>query len=368
MTAAEHLMPLISKSRLKNAHKILFMTHLAIGDYVYQRVLLHRLKQQYPHLRIDIWIDDCRTKKKSWHPGRSETLSQWLCSETFIGKVFPIAQSNKARQEMVAEAKAEQYELVFFIAQHRSDRYAKFARMIAPDGYVVGSKSSNNGNPVSRFIHFAKLDGFFELSKQEPEMKHISQVFHNRFSHCLDLDSSVSSAPLLLGIPEQYRQQAKSVLDTQKFRAEQKVVFVNHLSTNEKRNYRWEQLVELLSKLDQITPDRCFVINCPPEEFNQLQQRLASEAALKGLNLIPFCATEHFYQLPAMIAASDLVITVETAVMHISSALGKAQIVLMRESARQWMPKQPATVLFGQSRVDKITIEDVTKVYKAGFI
>ena len=40
------------------------MSHLALGDFVYHGALLKAIKQAYPNLEIDIWMDDCRDKKK----------------------------------------------------------------------------------------------------------------------------------------------------------------------------------------------------------------------------------------------------------------------------------------------------------------
>lgn len=353
------IIPLISKEQLGSAKKILFMTHLAIGDFVYQRVFLDAIKQCYPQLQLDIWIDDCRIRHKSWHAGRNDTLCQWLDSEVYLDNVYPIAKNSEQRNLLIEQAKQQNYDIVFFIALHRSERYAKFARKIAPKGIVVGSKSNSKGNPLARLIHFSKLNGYFELTNQMDPALHISQVFCQRFAHCLDLDFVTASNAAMLPIPKQFRDQASDELQKRRHSNNQKVMFVNHLSTNEKRNFQWHKLMQLLLQINKCKPGTLFVINSPPAELGEIRLTLSKEPLLQELNTFVFCAEEHFFQLPAMIQASDLVLTVETAVMHLASVLKKPQVVLMRASAMQWKPLVASQILYGQNRVDQITVEDV---------
>ncbi|MGB2102628.1 MAG: hypothetical protein ACPHTF_02860 [Porticoccaceae bacterium] len=62
--------------RASGSLKLLYMTHLALGDYLYQGPFLKALALSQPNIQLDIWIDDCRQKKKSWHTGRSQSLVQ----------------------------------------------------------------------------------------------------------------------------------------------------------------------------------------------------------------------------------------------------------------------------------------------------
>ncbi|MGB0458681.1 MAG: hypothetical protein ACPGGM_01565 [Porticoccaceae bacterium] len=47
-----------------NCPRILYMSHLALGDYIYQGPFLRALTESNPNIRLDIWIDDCRKKRK----------------------------------------------------------------------------------------------------------------------------------------------------------------------------------------------------------------------------------------------------------------------------------------------------------------
>jgi hypothetical protein len=36
--------------------KVLYMSHLALGDYIYQGAFLKALTESYPNIKLDIWI------------------------------------------------------------------------------------------------------------------------------------------------------------------------------------------------------------------------------------------------------------------------------------------------------------------------
>jgi hypothetical protein len=56
---AQDQRPSQSSGRLK----LLYMSHLALGDYIYQGPFLKALTQCYTNIQLDVWLDDCRHKK-----------------------------------------------------------------------------------------------------------------------------------------------------------------------------------------------------------------------------------------------------------------------------------------------------------------
>ena len=92
---------------LTNKSKILYMTHLALGDYVYQGAFLKALADAYSGLQIDVWIDDCRSNQKSWHSGRNSPISNtstfhWLAGRVISFQtaiiVFMVSASDRCRR------------------------------------------------------------------------------------------------------------------------------------------------------------------------------------------------------------------------------------------------------------------------------
>ena len=58
--------PLVSDKQLEKIDKILFITHLAIGDFTYLQNYFKAFKDAYPHITIDLWVDEVRRTRLFW--------------------------------------------------------------------------------------------------------------------------------------------------------------------------------------------------------------------------------------------------------------------------------------------------------------
>lgn len=340
------------------------MTHLAIGDFVYQRACLQAIKTAFPQLKIDIWIDDCRSKPKPWHEGRNSTLVQWLSGEDYIDKIYPIASDLEHRGKLIDEAQKYQYDLVFYMALHRAKRFASIARKISPKGFVVGNAEPFIHSPLANLLDYPKLNRRYNLN-QTSQLPHISDIYQERFRQAFAVQPQQHHNQLT--IPIEWQHQANNTLarlTESQGTNNPSTLFVNHLSTSPKRNVDWQDLVKVIAHASKKFSNLFFVINLPPSEFESVTKKLKAEPLLPQARILPYCATEHFYQLPAMIKACDMVLTVETAIMHLAASLNVPQLVLMRKGAQQWQPKQASKILYGDKRVDQISVEQIHQELK----
>ncbi|MDF2179278.1 glycosyltransferase family 9 protein [Aliiglaciecola sp. CAU 1673] len=358
--------PLVPERLLLQAKRVLYMTHLALGDFVYQRAYLAELVARYPQLSVDIWIDDCRSRHKAWHEGRNQTLVQWLKAEDHLQQIYPIARDKKHRQSMLKQAREVQYDLVVFIASTRSEQYARYARQIAPKAYVVGTLTNPAHHALSKWWYFRQLDGYLKVdSLHSRQDLHISDIYQQKFKQLLGLSLPAEKRVAPLNVEENALIEARDQLAkwTQKTGLNaSSTLFINHLSTTSKRDYQWSQLTELLLAIQASQGPTLFVLNVPPAQLQETKDRLARETVLQQLAIQPFSAS-HFVQLPAMIAASDRVITVETAIMHLAACVGTPQVALLRDSATSWRPLGPAVLVYGKERVDRIPVSQVVEAY-----
>lgn len=356
---------LIPLEQRQSARRVLYMTHLAIGDYFYQRVFLQAFAAAHPHIQLDIWIDDCRSRAKNWHRDRNQTLVQWLQSEPYLNRVYPIAQNMAERQHMLQTAQAQDYDIVFFVAKHRSEDFAHFARVIAKDRFVAGTKWKPWSHPLKKWRAFQRVDQTLVLdSKTTQRFNHISELYQHVFTELLGQAPhfSLADPQSQIAIPENYLQQATDYiasLRAQFDNASGPVVLLNHTSTSPKRDYQWQQLIQVLAPLTQLQPIPILVLNCAPGQLAQLQQSIEETPALAGLPVVGFSATEHFYQLVALIDSCDLVVSVETATMHLASNSTTPLIALLRTSAKQWRPLAARHIIYGEGRVDNIPQQQV---------
>ena len=343
---------------LKKGSKVLYMTHLALGDYVYQGAFLKALSKQYPDVQIDVWIDDCRNKKKSWHSGRNSTLQQWLAKENHLNTIYPIASSNEHREQLIADAKNQQYDFIVFVATTRAPAYLKVAQAINANATIVGTEPKNLLSRLFYRNQYKSLSTTIALSELATS-QHISDFYNHIFSRlfAVSLDEQQRSREILFtnSLGEQGKQQINAWRNAKKL-SNGPTIFINHISTNEKRDWQLSQLAELTAKLTEKSPNTLFVLNAPPHKFDEVSSWCAQQT---NIAVEAFSATKDFFELPSVMQACDLVISVETAIMHIASSLSLPQIALIRESASSWRPLKANSVLEGKKRVDNIAASEV---------
>jgi heptosyltransferase-3 len=147
------------------------------------------------------------------------------------------------------------------------------------------------------------------------------------------------------------------------------VVFLNAWSKSPDRTWPLERVLELVRAMRTRARWReaGFVINTVPEARADTERLLARtrDPALARVRL--FSADEHFFQLPAVMALCSLVISVETAVMHLANAVQVPVIALMRRNHPEWAPidSDNSTVIMAGREEDWVTaigVEDVLAV------
>jgi ADP-heptose:LPS heptosyltransferase len=149
-----------------------------------------------------------------------------------------------------------------------------------------------------------------------------------------------------------------------------RAVFLNAFSKSVERSWPLERVIELIRTMrtHEAWRDVGFVVNVVPEALDQAR-KLFGEATLARTHL--FSAEDNFFQLPAILSLCELVISVETAVMHLANAVHVPVIALMRQNNPEWAPidKANSTVITAPRHgdwVDKIGVQDVMAVLADG--
>ena len=110
-----------------------------------------------------------------------------------------------------------------------------------------------------------------------------------------------------------------------------------------------------------------FIINVVPEELARVKATFAGKD-LTGVRF--FSAEENFFQLPAVLSLCQLIISVETAVMHLANAVHVPVVALMRQKNPEWTPidMRNSTVITVAGRddcIDQLNVGDVMAVLAA---
>ncbi len=366
---------LIPSEKLAQAKRLLYMTHMAIGDYVYQRMFLKKLHENHPNLQIDLWFDNCDPDGVAWNLRRSQTLMEWFKEEPFLSDLYPVAASLKERESLIERAREKNYDLIVFSVDMWSEHYATTARKISKNAYIVGTLIKLRRNFFQKVRAFKECNQFYiTQSALKNKRFHITKFYQNRFSRLLGLRTTLEEIRPHLDVPVHWQEHMRAWLKEQKQEhhansVNSGTIFINYLSTNEKRDWSYAQARNLIIELNKLHSGWTYIFNLPPHMLPEIELLLADDRELSDIHVIPFSAQKHFYELPALIQLSNCVFSVETAIIHLASALGISQIALVRRKAHAWAPldNEKTYVIFSHglhNRIRNITVEEVVECYK----
>ena len=340
MTAA-----LIPDDLLARADKILFIAHLALGDYTYLQNCFLAFADAYPHIKIHVWVDEVRrtADASKWEQLRKYSLYDWVDACPFFDKVYKRTYNPDLLKESIKEAQDENYPLVVSLAVVRPHRYASMAREISQHGFVVGmGEHTTFLHALFRPHHrlaFNKLDALippYAVDSNNPA--HISAIYADWFRQLCGLDIPVERRFPFVDIPLKWLDHAAAQLTQWGVnKHDTKLVFLNPFAKTKKRCWPLERIADLVTAMrkQKAWRNAYFIVNAVPPELGNVKQMIASHG-LTGT--VAFSAEDSFFQLPAVLSQCDLVISVETAVMHLANAVHVPVIALMRTKNPEWVP------------------------------
>ena len=365
------------KELANKSDKILFITHLAIGDFTYLQNYFKIFAIKYPHLKIDLLVDQGRGKSllRRWSSKNHDILFDWLKQSNIFRNVYKDTKSWWQFKDSLDILKKEKYPIVVSLATLHADRYAKYAKMILPTkGVILGLiKKPKKYQLLSRF-RFSRFDKSFDIASVSlPKQNfHITYHYSEWFKNLFDINLEESEKSPFINIPKKWviygkLKHLKWGINSDK-KGFQKSIFINSFAKNKKRCWSFDNVIKLVFQLKKINYfyDASFIINLLPAQYAKLKKYNDNYATQK---IFFFTANKSFFQLPSVIAPCDLVISVETSVIHLASALKVPVIALMRQKNPEWYPYGGSyRIICTQKRSDwinKIKVEDVTEQTKS---
>jgi hypothetical protein len=374
-----HAVPLVPPGLLAGANRILFVTHLAIGDFAYLQAGLRAFARAYPHVRIHLWVDERRrtADPAAWPMLRKYALYDWLAACPWIAKVYDSTYSPDTFALSVEEARVADYPVVASLAVVDCHRYARLARRISPRGFIVGLTK-----PAERLLHRpSRWAGYRQLDARLPlyapadcARQHISDIYAGWFARCFGVEVAPAARLPRLDVPECWVRAAHARFAHWGFGVGRPVVFVNAYAKCPDRTWPLERVAALARALRSRPAwiDTGVVVNVVPEALDDARRVFARRADPLLAHVRLFSADEHFFQLPAVMQRCSLVVSVETAVMHLANAVGVPVVALMRRNHPEWAPidRARSTVLMVPDLEDWVTrigVDDVLAVLDAQY-
>ena len=367
------LEPLVPEHLLQNSEKILFITHLAIGDYTYMQNYFKAFAEKYPHLKIDLWVDEVRRTRCFWRwpQLKKYSLYDWINRSSFFRKIYDQTYSPKMLKRSIKLAQQQDYALVVYFCLLRKYNYAKLARTISSKGFIVGVDRPIKQRQFLKRRWFNKLDAKISFDAAvDCAGRHISDVFADWFEKLFDMRVERKSRAPFVIIPREWISYAK--LRFLKWKIEKRnndfglTFFINAFAKHRKRCWAITHVVALIKhiKKTEHLQKSSFIVNAPPQEYSELRDFVKKQNLSR---VFVFTAGENFFQLPAVMSCCDVVVSVETSTIHLASALQIPVIALMRQKNPEWVPwnEKGRTILMPEKRSEWVKNIPVDMVFDA---
>lgn len=330
---------LIPAPLLANGGKVLFITHLAIGDFTYMQMCFRALRRAHPQLQIHLWVDERRRsdQPEHWPHLKNYALYDWLAASPYIDHCYTQNYSPALHAASIAEARGHDYPLVLSLTHMACHRYARLARAISPRGFIVGlAKQKYRFFELSKIFSIRKFDATIPLYEPlQRDVPHVSDIYAQWFSRAFGITIPPAERFPQIDIPPPWQQQARAQLA--EWRLPPQLVFINTYSKGSERCWPLERAFALIREMRGHAAWRQagFIVNVVPEALAEARV-VHARHALPDTRL--FCAVDNFFQLPAILGQCSLIVTVETAVMHLANAVKVPVIALMRQCNPEWVP------------------------------
>ena len=359
---------LVSAKRLQGADKILFIAHLALGDFTYLQNCFRAFALAYPHIKIHLWVDELRrtSDSRQWGHLQKYVVYDWVNACPMFDKVYTKTYSPATLTESIHAAQAEHYPVVVSLAVMHRHRYVTLARTISPQGFVVGQKKPVRWFDIYKHLVYQKLDAFipaYQISAQQragtEDITHISRIYANWFTQLFALQIPDQELLPYVDIALNWLDQADRQRQDWGFDLQKKTVFLNGFSKASLRSWSLQRIIELAiaMKAHPLWHEANLIINVVPESLDEART-LLSQQSLD--HVVLFSAEENFFQLPAILSRCQLIISVETAVMHLANAVHVPVIALMRQTSPEWTPINSALSTIIKTNTLKASVEQIS--------
>ncbi|MEZ9199457.1 glycosyltransferase family 9 protein [Shewanella sp. 10N.286.54.B9] len=362
-------MAIITSDQFAQCQRMLFMSPVALGDFLYLKTFLVALKQQYPHITLDIWLDDNRCNSDEWRLSRSKILQQWMEAEGAFNLTYGCTDSPQAMQANTEKAKKQNYDIIFCHTVSKSRQYSQLAREISPTAFVVSSIPKKASFGLLNAWFFRHSNATFVMQEALlPASHHITDRYQLIFNTVTGLSVTATEIMPNMVIPETILPVTTSWLEHHFNNPQRqgKLLFVNHLSTNVKKDWPINYLFELIEKIAEADNSQRFIINTTPESYAEVKAATQGFTDKTALQVAVFTVDKHFFELPSLIAKADFVITVDTAILHFAFAAQRPLLAMMRQKKPYWAPPESNTshVMYATDGKGHIADISVSRVYE----
>lgn len=354
--------PVIHSDLLRSIDRLLLFDQLAIGDFTYWQSGLEAFTRRYPHIRIDIWAETRhRWNFRKWRARRENVMHAWAASLPFVDRVYGQTYSPRTARRSLHEARSQDYPLVISFGVPLLDFHGSNG---------VRFPFCSNPPPRERSDGWVSVKNEFlpmvECSKRDlPRVDHVSDLYALYFETLFGIHIPDEQRRPQVNVPAEWSDKARLTLAALKISpGDDRIIYINPYAAQDKRSWPLARTLELVSRLQQEGPwhGAYVLINALPRNLETVA-RAIRKAGLEHTHA--YSATSNFYELPAIVSQCDLVITVDTGIMHLAIAEDVPLVALMRPKRPEWRPYRCRHRLLLTEGHQSVSAIDVEQVWQA---
>ena len=300
--------------RASDLERILIVRNDAVGDLIVTTPILSYLAEVAPHAEVDILA--------------SSANHSLITGDSRVHKCYVSPHNAREWLALLRRLRDRRYDVTYSL------RYGRALR----EGFIATAVACDNTQKVSVFRP-KRYQGFFTTVIRTPRRTtHMSQRLLYVVQASLAHDTAnkrepFAAYPMTLQIGTKEQQSADQFLTSAGVR---EFVAVNFSAREPDRDWPIQSCANVIRQLARQHPDLSFVLIPPASRAGDAASIVASCAALP---VVIFPPSPNLLALAALIQRARIVITPDTAAVHIASACGRPVLGLyLHLKTRLWTP------------------------------
>ncbi len=303
--------------------KVLFVRYDGkIGDYIVSSFVYREIKKQRPDIQIHVVCVDSNLDMFKDNP--------------FIDQYFVLKnRSYSSFYKLGKQLSKENYDLLIDPTHTLRNRDLFFIRL------------------VNAAINFGfDKDNYHQFNKSIPKRE--SRITDAYAAMISEIGFAIQDRSYELTVDEHIKDKINTFLSPF---SHQKIVALNLFGASRSRNITTENSIKIIECIHRNLPDYQIVLLVYPKVVDFVKELIA---AIPSVPLAAYFDTSSIFYSIQIVAQSEIVVTPDTAIVHIADGLNKKLLTFYsgeEDNYVRWKPRNKASIIRYNKNINEVTIE-----------
>jgi ADP-heptose:LPS heptosyltransferase len=336
--------PVVIPVQREKVKKVLIMRYDRLGDMVVTTALFAYFKKHIPDVQIDVVASPINAGILAYD---SFVKNIWVFDGTERNQFKALWRGFRMRKQL----RAERYDIVLCAVFHKTTFAGLLANMFTGPEAVKCILGADDRNELYKIL-FSAL-----LPHKESYYNSMAGVLLQLAGYVLGTSVQPEDLQYRIVIPPKAEQEVHNILSVT---GQKPYIFVN-ISARRENFWGVNNSAELIHGVVNKFPQYVVVVSASPQDSQQLTTLQEHVSELSNVSCIT--PSSDIFITCELIKRSAMVITPDTAIVHIANAFGKKMVALYHTRADNatWRPIDDTIVLMAppQRNVEAIPVADV---------